>query len=108
MKHLLKRIKRKGSPPPPQQPGSLAEPASDISARPPSPLADQVIPGDGARSHSYYQDLEVDYPDLAIPLDERGGDGAEAGEEPPASETRTSSAVIGGTGHRDEPTSRCS
>lgn len=86
----------------------MAGPANTAAAQPPTPQADpHVVPDSAQRSHSY-QDLDLDRPDLAVPPNEIGGDGAEEHEEPPTSETQTSGVAIDQTGPISELTSKCS
>ena len=82
----------------------MAGPANTAVARPPTPQADRdVVPDSAQRSYSYQ-----DRPDLAVPPNEIGGDGAEEHEEPPTSETQTSGVAIDQTGPISELTSKWS
>ena len=107
MKHLFKKLKRRNSPKPPQQPILPGRPV-DISAGPPESRTELDDNSDGRPSLSS-QVLEVDSPDPAILPDEGGRigprilfqDEVDANQQLPASEgAQTSDVAIGGDGCR--------
>ena len=116
MKRFFENLKPKKSRKPLRQPIPPETPAN-ITAGPPDPRAelDITIPGDGGRNVSD-SDLEADHTDLTVPPNEGGRegphvlfqDGMDVGQELPASGAPTPEIEIGGSGHGDQPTSKCS
>ena len=112
MMNRLFKNKRKKSPEPSPQ-GISSGTSTNVAAGPVSHQAGSYIRPEGEQSS--YQDLEVDWPDLTMALDEGSGGGLQIlsqdrmdiDQELPASGGVTSGAAIGGTGHRNNPTSEC-
>ena len=111
MNHLFKNKRKKS--PEPSPPGISPGTSTNVAAGLVSHQTGSHIRPEGEQSS--YQDLEVDWPDLTMALDERSGggsqilsqDGMDIHQELPASAGLTSGAAIGGTGNRNNPTSEC-
>ena len=111
MNHLFKNKRKKSPEPSPQgiSPGT----STDVAAGLVSHQEGSYIGPEGEQSS--YQDLEVDWPDLTMALDEGSGGGSQIlsqdrmdiDQELPALGGVTSGAAISGTGHRNNPTSEC-